>query len=343
MTMFWFKNWSIMNLDTTGTIPNVVSDHYDNMLLNEANALQVHTLFGRKSVNIPSGKGKKVTFIRLSMPSPVTTPNSEGVDPAALNWGKAEITGAVEEYVAIMVNSSLKFETEVDAVTNGLAMSFTQHAGRSRDLICREVINGGTGVYRGGAVAARNLIVTGFNKTEAQKIQQILSRNNAKQFTNFVSADNGAVVPLKPAFVAIVHTDLEMDIQNTLGTDFKPVEKYAQNTTLLPGEFGAFEKIRFVSTSDAKVWQDAGGAVGSTGLYSTTGTNIDVYSMLVLGVEAFGTVALKEGANAKMILKSPEQAGSKADLYSSMAWKLYVKDVILNDNFMQRYEIGRSA
>jgi N4-gp56 family major capsid protein len=66
---------------------------------------------------------------------------------------------------------------------------------------------------------------------------------------------------------------------------------------------GSCEEFRFITSPELTAYADAGAAVGSTGLVSTTGASIDVYPYLVMGENACYDVALKmvEGSSRKPI------------------------------------------
>jgi N4-gp56 family major capsid protein len=94
--------------------------------------------------------------------------------------------------------------------------------------------------------------------------------------------------------VAICHSDLEGSIREQLGTAFTPVADYGSGATVLQGEFGNFENVRFLSSSLLGKRANAGGAISShTTLLSDGGTLANLYDVMVFAADAWCGVALK--------------------------------------------------
>ena len=144
---------------------------------------------------------------------------------------------------------------------------------------------------------------------------------------------------MSAGYTFICHTDMEPDIRDL--PNFTPVEKYASGTPM-PGEVGTCERARFITSPDLPSLQNAGAAVGSTGLYSTSGSNIDVYQMVVLAQDAFGQIAVR-GLNALKPTYLPPGEKDKADPlgqrgYIGSAWWKAV--MIENQGWMAIGNVG---
>ena len=141
--------------------------------------------------------------------------------------------------------------------------------------------------------------------------------------------------------MAICHTDLANDIRGIAG--FVPAAQYGSRSLLHPRELGSVEDIRFITSPDLAPWADAGGAKGS--MLSTSGTSADVYPVLVLGQDAFGTVAIKGlGAVEPSII--PVGTKSGADPLGQrgyVGWKTWFAAKVLNENWMARIECAATA
>ena len=105
------------------------------------------------------------------------------------------------------------------------------------------------------------------------------------------SFDTSAVAP---GYFAYTHSDLERQIRDL--PNFVPAEKYASGTPEM-GEIGKCERFRYILSPDLPSFQDAGAAVaswtGTGSAYSTTGTSMDVYPVIVLGADAFSQIAVR--------------------------------------------------
>jgi N4-gp56 family major capsid protein len=91
-------------------------------------------------------------------------------------------------------------------------------------------------------------------------------------------------------FTVFIHTDAEPDIRDIPG--FVPAEKYASGKPL-EHEIGKVERFRFITSPDLPSFQDGGAAIGSTDLYTTTGTSIDVYPFVVVAQDAWSQLAVR--------------------------------------------------
>ena len=60
-----------------------------------------------------------------------------------------------------------------------------------------------------------------------------------------------------------------------------------------PARRPSVERFRFIVSPELAADINGGAAVGSTGLYSTGGSNIDVYPVIVVAEDAWGQVALR--------------------------------------------------
>lgn len=103
-------------------------------------------------------------------------------------------------------------------------------------------------------------------------------------------------------YVCLISTDLEPDARRLDG--FTPAEKYASGTPF-PNELGKTERIRFISTPDFPSRLNAGAAVGATGLFTTGGSNIDVYQCIVMAEDSWSQVAVRGFESAKINVIPP--------------------------------------
>ena len=95
----------------------------------------------------------------------------------------------------------------------------------------------------------------------------------------------------------------------------------------MPGEFGALDNIRFIVTSNAKVFAGAGSG------------GIDVHATLVFAQNAYGISRLS-GETLRNIVKPLGSAGTADPLEqrATSGWKATIAATRLNENFMLRVE-----
>lgn len=106
-------------------------------------------------------------------------------------------------------------------------------------------------------------------------------------------------------------------------------------------EIGAYKNIRFVTSTNAKIWTDATTAL--TAGYKGVTKN-DVYATLIFGAEAYGLSPLSGNA-MNTYVKALGSAGTADPLEqrSTVGWKATTITTILNQTWMIRLESLASA
>ena len=141
----------------------------------------------------------------------------------------------------------------------------------------------------------------------------------------------------------MVHGDVQADLEEISTGIYKwtRLADYANQSDIDPGEVGALGNFRVMATTLAKVWEDAGAAVSTSGLTTTGGSNIDVYCSLALAPDAFGCIDVADGM--KSIRKSASEIGGALNLYSTIGWKAYYASKIIDGDRIVRLETGATA
>jgi len=147
--------------------------------------------------------------------------------------------------------------------------------------------------------------------------------------------------PIRQSFVAVAHVDLRQDLEKIPG--YVPVEQYANQSDVMDGEVGSARGIRFILTTQAKPFRDAGAAVGSTGLKSTSGSNIDVYPLIIMAKDFGGCATLGARDSIRPIVVSPK-ASSDDPLGQRgvISVQTFYSCIILQDLYLYRIEVGAS-
>ena len=178
-----------------------------------------------------------------------------------------------------------------DDVPSEMKKQTGQRMGLVRELVRYGVLKGGTNAYYAGGTS-RATVAAKITLPVLRRIAKNLLANHAMQITNVLSASPlFNTTPVDAAFLVFVHSDAEPDIIDLPG--FKHVYEYGQKQTVHPMELGSVGRFRFVVSPELSAYADAGAAIGSTGLFTTTGTLIDVYPFIVVGEDAWMTVALR--------------------------------------------------
>lgn len=316
-----------MATTTRSEIAAEVNAFYDRTLLERAVALFVHTMWAQVR-DVPRKAGvSTVKFRRYGNLTAATTALTEGVTPAGSQLSTTDITAAALQYGDfVTISDVLDYESQ-DPVLMEAAEILGDQAGDTLDQLTRTVLNAGTSVSYAGSgntqnshVAAGDIITT----TLLLAAVTTLKNNNAKKITRMVNPSTGvATTPLNACYVAIIHPNLAQTIKAFTG--FTKVQNYPSQVGVMPGEIGSYDEIRFVETTNAKVFTGEG-----------TGA-IDLYSVLILGMNAYGTTRVS-GEAMRNIIKPLGSAGTADPLNqrATSGWKATFVAKILNDNFLTR-------
>lgn len=311
-------DYQLFAINTTETMPDEIKTYYDDYLIDCSSPKLVHDQFGQKRP-IPAGRGKTIEFRKVS-PLPVsTTPLTEGVTPESQQLTISTVEAPVQQYGGYVELSDMVVLTAID---NNLVIAAKQlgaQAGKTLDAITREVLAGGTNVqYAEGQVTERNQLVGG--KAEGNHYLTVDAVRRAVRTLKKQDAE-----PIGDSFIGIIHPDVAYDLMSD--PKWVNVKSYSDPEGIYEGEIGKIENVRFVETSEAKVFEGAG-ADGR-----------DVYATLILGDNAYGTTEI-EGGGLTLIVKQLGSGGASdpLDQRASVAWKATKAAVRLQEAYMVRIE-----
>lgn len=311
-------DYQLFAINTTETMPDEIKTYYDDYLIDCSSPKLVHDQFGQKRP-IPAGRGKTIEFRKVS-PLPVsTTPLTEGVTPESQQLTISTVEAPVQQYGGYVELSDMVVLTAID---NNLVIAAKQlgaQAGKTLDAITREVLAGGTNVqYAEGQVTERNQLVGG--KPEGNHYLTVDAVRRAVRTLKKQDAE-----PIGDSFIGIIHPDVAYDLMSD--PKWVNVKSYSDPEGIYEGEIGKIENVRFVETSEAKVFEGAG-ADGR-----------DVYATLILGDNAYGTTEI-EGGGLTLIVKQLGSGGASdpLDQRASVAWKATKAAVRLQEAYMVRIE-----
>ena len=303
-------------LNTTATINPAVLTYYDKQLIANAEPALVHNQFGQKRP-IPQHSGKKVNFRKFTKLAKATTPLTEGVTPEGVAIQKTEIEASVGQYGSFVPHTDMIELASLDRDVAEINKLLGQNAGETLDYITAQILAGGTNVLyaqNGTSRATLTAAANALTVDDVKKAAAILKKNCAKKIDG--------------AYVAIVHPYVAYDLMRD--SQWIDVKNY-DNKDLYAGELGTLYGIRFVESSEATAFKDAGA------------NGADVYATLVIGADAYGVTEIT-GGGLKMIVKQLGSAGSAdpLDQRATQGWKATHTAVILNELNMVRIESAAS-
>ena len=303
------------NTNTTGDsgLSDEMKTFYSDYLIDMAEPELVHDQFGQKHP-IPKRGGKTIEFRKYDPLPKALTPLTEGVTPDGQKLAMGVLTATVKQYGGFIELSDILLLTAID---NNLVMAtrlLGSQAGRTLDTITCEVLNGGTNVqYAEGQV----------NSRETLAAEHKLTVNAIRRAVRFLKVMNAPKI--NGYYAGIIHPDCSYDLMDD--PKWVNVKTYSDPEGIYEGEIGRIEGVRFVETSEAKIFTKGGS--GSR----------DVYSTLILGADAYGITELT-GGGLQHIVKQLGSGGTSDPLNqrATAGWKATKVAERLVEAYMVRIE-----
>lgn len=286
--------------------------------------------------SIPKGRTKVVKWRRYNAIALATTALTEGVTPSSTSVTNTDVTATLNQYGDRVRLTDVIMDTHEDPVLAEFSDILGEAAGQTKETLLYNVLKAGTNVqYSNGS--ARNTLNTAITDVVMRRALRNLKRQNARAITGMLAAtDKVDTKPIPPCYVAFCHPDVERDLQAITG--FIRVQNYGTWKALGDNEIGAFENIRFMtSTLYAPFTGAQGGSATLNGMLGSTQT--DVYPTLVVGKDAFANVALAGTEAVTPMIVNPKPSDSDPlGQRGHASYKFYHAAAILNDAWMQRIE-----
>ena len=312
------SNGTVTPYGANGGLSNEMKTYYSDYLIDMAEPKLVHDQFGQKQP-IPKNNGKTIEFRKYDPLPKVTTALTEGVTPTGQKLDMGVVSAEVKQYGGFIELSDILMLTAID---NNLVQA-TKHlggqAGRTLDTITREVLNGGTNVqYAEGQVEERSALVGG-----KESGNHYLTDDAVRRAVRFLKKMNAETI--NGSYVGIIHPDVAYDLMSD--PKWVNVKTYSDPEGIFQGEIGKIENVRFVETSEAKIFEGEGAE------------GCDVYSTLILGDNAYGTTEIA-GGGLTHIIKQLGSAGTADPLNqrATAGWKATKAAVRLVEPYMIRIE-----
>ena len=302
------------NVVQTTLLPGLSAENktfYDMTLLDEAQAALVHDQFAQKRP-IPQNGGKTIEFRKFASLPKATTPLTEGVTPDGKSLNVTAITATVAQYGDYITQSDVLELTSIDNTIVEATKILGRQAGLTLDTITRNVLQSGTNVTycpksNGDAVTSRTGLDTTCQLT-VKVVQQVVAK---------LKGQNAPTINGK--YVGIIHPYVAYSLMRD--PEWIDAHKYAQPDNLFTGEIGEIAGVRFVETTEAKVYE--GGVFGT----------------LIMGANAYGVTEIT-GGGLQTIIKQKGSAGTAdpLDQRSSIGWKAIKTAELLIPNYLVRVE-----
>ena len=317
-----FATASTQNQNTTGAsgMSAEMKTFYEKRLIDQAEPALVHDQFG-DPYPIPANGGKNIEFRKYDSLPKATTPLTEGVTPDGQTMNVSTVTAEVRQYGGwVPITDTLQL-TSLDNNILQATKIIASQAGRTLDTIVRDVLAGGTNVIYAPKIGEGGAETAVTSRATLDATCQLTSDLIARAATQLkaMNAD-----PIGTSFVGIIHPYVAYDLRRD--PDWIDVHKYAQPDEIYNGEIGTLHGVRFVETSEAKIWKGTGCPAG-----------LAVFSTLILGAHAYGSTEI-EGGGLEHIVKQLGYGDDPLNQRASVGWKAHKTAERLVEQYMVRIE-----
>lgn len=269
---------------------------------------------------------------------------TEGVTPTADTLTPQDISVTFQQYGCLYQLTDVAADLYEDDVPAEMKQQCGERVALVREMIRYGVLKACANVFYAGGGSSRSAVNAAITLNLLRKISRALQANHAKRITKILEPSvDISTKPIEAGYLVFVHSDAESDIRNLAG--FTPTAEYGSRKVIHPNELGSCENFRFITSADLAPYAGAGAAVGSTGMFSAGGANVDVYPFIVVGEDAWGQIALR-GADSLEPSYIPPNKADKSDPLGQRGFvgaKFYMNAVLLNEGWMAVAEAGVSS
>ena len=259
---------------------------------------------------------------------------TEGVIPTGQKMGQTSMTASIKQIgTYVSVSDQLELHA-LDNVILGATEELGASAGTSIDKRVRDTIVAGSNVQYCDKVATGGAHTAVTSRAGLDKTAKLTPDEVNKAVTTLKKLKARKI---NGKYVAIIHPSVAYDLRSS--KEWIEAHKYAAVTELFNGEIGELHGVRFVETTEAKVFNNSTcpvkSAAGNEGTPPATYYSVD--ATLFLGEEAYRMID-PEGGNLQMIVKGKDEIGGPLNQFSTVGYKAEMATKIVYEDRMVRVE-----
>lgn len=255
-----YQMFADANTQTTGGLSAEMKTYYGMELLENAKPQLVHNQFAATKP-LPVGGGKTVEWRKFGAFDKALTPLTEGVTPDGSGISVSYITKELAQYGDYTTVSDMLDLTAIDDVVLEITDRHGNNMGLTLDTVTRNEIQQGNQVIYApvlGEGGKQTAVTSRVALTPACKMTSELVAKAATQLKKM----NAPTFDGK--YVCIIHPSVAFDLRQDEA--WIAAHQYAAATELFSGEIGELHGVRFVETTEAKIFCGADLAKNSRNL-----------------------------------------------------------------------------
>ena len=237
-----------MNTQTTGGLSAEMKTYYGMELLENAKPQLVHNQFAATKP-LPVGGGKTVEWRKFGAFDKALTPLTEGVTPDGSGISVSYITKELSQYGDYTTVSDMLDLTAIDDVVLEITDRHGANMGLTLDTVTRNEIQQGNQVIYAPKInddGSKTEITSRYALNDRCKISGELVAKAATALKKMHAPKfNGK-------YICIIHPSVAYDLRQD--ESWIAAHQYAAATELFDGEIGELHGVRFVETTEAKIF-----------------------------------------------------------------------------------------
>ena len=312
------------------TLTPTMKTFYDTQLLENARPELVHAQFAGKQA-LPRNHGKTVEWRKWNTLKDADE-LTEGVIPTGQKMGQTSMTASIKQIgTYVSVSDQLELHA-LDNVILGATEELGASAGTSIDKRVRDTIVAGSNVQYCDKVSSAGAHTAVTGRSDLDKTALLTPDEVNKAVTTLKKLKARKI---NGKYVAIIHPSVAYDLRSS--DAWIEAHKYADVTPLFSGEIGELHGVRFVETTEAKIFNNSTCPVKTAAASGNPAVYYSVYATLFLGADAYRMID-PEGGNLEMIVKSKDEIGGPLNQFSTVGYKAEMAAKIVYEDRMVRVE-----
>lgn len=222
--------------------------HYDNTLIVTAGPELVHDQFGQKRP-IPRNGGKSIEFRRFIPLPKALTPLTEGYTPEGNRLEVTAIEAKIAQYGDFVVLTDMLELTAIDKMVVETTKLIGKQAGQTLDTITRNALHKGTNVSYAPRFDADGNEIEVLSRKDLDKTA-VATIDFVEDQVAKLKASNAPKID--GSYVCIIHPYITRQLRRD--PDWIRTHDYKSDVKLFTGEVGEWAGVRFVESTEAKIY-----------------------------------------------------------------------------------------
>ena len=226
-----------------------MKEFYKTDLIKKMGPNLVHQQFGKKK-SIPKNGGKVIEWRKFTRFKKALTPLTEGVTPNGSPMDVGAVKKEVKQYGDYTTLSDMLTLTAVDPLIAEATAQHAENAGITLDTITRNELVQGTQVIFAPCIAEDGSETANIYRCTLDSTARLTSALVKRAATQLKKMN---APKIEGAYVCIIHPSCAEDL--TDDKKWVSANEYAGSKNIFEGELGMLHGVRFVESSEAKIWK----------------------------------------------------------------------------------------